>query len=77
MRSTRKDKIVRVRKGVEPTGENGKLWKLRREMLAMFEKGKLIRSAVPPNPMAGDNWSGKTGKAGKAESTEGKVQETH
>ena len=23
------------------------------------------------------NWSGKTGKAGKAESTEGKVQETH
>ena len=46
-------------------------------MLAMFEKGKLIRSAVPPNHMAGDNWSGKTGKAGKAESTEGKVQETH
>ena len=43
-----------MRKGVEPIGENGKLWRLRRDMFAMFEKGRLQRGAVPPKSQAGD-----------------------
>ena len=54
VKSTRKRKLVRVRKGVEPKGENGKLWRLRRDMSAMFKKGRLQRGAVPPKPQAGD-----------------------
>ena len=50
VRSTRKEKSVC---GVEPTGENRKLWKSLHEMLTMFEKVKLLRSTVPPNPQAG------------------------
>ena len=52
VQSTRKSKIVCVRKGVEPIGENGKLWRLICDMFAMFEKGRLQRT-VPPTTRAG------------------------
>ena len=38
------------RKGVEPTGYNGKLWKSMQEMRMMFSRGKLTRGTVPTTP---------------------------
>ena len=46
----------KVRRGVEPVGENKIIWKAKLEMKEMFVKGRLLRGAVPPTtavtPMA-------------------------
>ena len=41
---------MRKRKGVEPKGQNGVIWRSSNEMKEMFRKGKLLRRTVPPTP---------------------------
>ena len=40
--------IRKERKGVEPVGQNGTLWKSIQKMKEMFRRGKLLRGTVPP-----------------------------
>ena len=40
--------IKKERKGVEPLGQNGELWRSIKEMKEMFRRGKLLRGTVPP-----------------------------
>ena len=51
-RSTRRRREAtrKARKGVEPAGYNGKLWKSIQEMQLMFSRGKLKRGTVPTTP---------------------------
>ena len=39
-------------RGVEPHGENGIIWKAKRDMQRMFEAGKLVRGTVVADPTA-------------------------
>ena len=47
----RRVEIKKDRKGVEPAGFNGKLWKSMQEMKQMFIRGKLMRGTVPTTPL--------------------------
>ena len=42
--------IRKERKGVEPVGLNGILWKSIQEIKGRFRRGKLLRGTVPPTP---------------------------
>ena len=43
-------KEAKKRKGMEPIGQNGVLWRSIQEMKEMFRRGKLLRETVPPTP---------------------------
>ena len=45
-------KTEMARKGVQPSGENGELWKAKINMLRMFKENKLLCGAVPPTSTA-------------------------
>ena len=54
-KSTRREKSRKLllnNRGVEPVGENSKIWKLKWDMNTMFERGRLKRGTVPPSPRA-------------------------
>ena len=60
---------MRKRKGVEPKGQNGVIWRSSNEMKEMFRKGKVLRETVPPTPLRNlkKNWEWKSAAGGLKE----------